>query len=319
MLKMNQETDEPPSITASLEKSGDACTLKNGDASQSGIFKKIFSFFSPKSDPTLRETIEEFIEGENGEDNEETSFSDHEKAILSNVLELHEMDAVDVMIPRADIIGISHDITQEELFALLAEKQFSRFPVYKDTLDNIIGAIHIKDILACIARGEDIIIDKLVRDIPVISPSMDVLDLLLQMRITRKHLVLVVDEFGGIDGLITLADLIESIVGEIDDEHDPEEQAEIIQQNDGTVIAEARVDLDDFEDIYGKLLSEEEHQESETLGGLIFFLAGRVPVRGEVIKHDSGMMFEVLEADPRRVKKICIRNIPNIKKAKQAM
>jgi len=318
MLKINQKTDKPPSITASLEKSGDACTLKNCHDAQGGIFKKIFSFFRPKSDPTLRETIEEFIEGENVEDNEEASFSDHEKAILSNVLELHEMDAVDVMVPRADIIGISHDTTQEELLALLAEKQFSRFPVYKDTLDNIIGAIHIKDILACIARGEDIIIDKLVRDIPVISPSMDVLDLLLQMRITRKHLVLVVDEFGGIDGLITLADLIESIVGEIDDEHDPEEQAEIIQQNDGTVIAEARVDLNDFEEAYGSLLSEEERQESETLGGLIFFLAGRVPVRGEVIKHGSGMMFEVLEADPRRVKKICIRNILNVKKPKQA-
>ncbi len=315
---MTQENDEPPSITAPLEKSGGVDVSKNDNAQDVGIFKKIISIFKPKNDPTLRETIEEFIEGENGE-SEETSFSDHEKAILSNVLELHEMDAVDVMVPRADIVGISHDITQEGLLALLAEKQFSRFPVYKDTLDNIIGAIHIKDILACIARDEDIVIDKLVRDIPVISPSMDVLDLLLQMRITRKHLVLVVDEFGGIDGLITLSDLIESIVGEIDDEHDTEDHAEIIQQNDGTVIAEARFDLDEFENTYGNILSEEERQESETLGGLVFFLAGRVPVRGEVIKHDSGMMFEILEADPRRVKKICIRNIPNIKQEKRAV
>ncbi len=315
MLEMNKDNDKPPAKIASPDDNsvGNA-PVKDTSAHEVGIFKKIISIFRPKSDPTLRETIEEFIEGENCE-NKETSFSDHEKALLSNVLELHEMKAIDVMIPRADIVGISHNITQKELLELLAEKQFSRFPVYKDTLDNIIGAIHIKDILAYIARNEKIIIDKLVRDIPVISPSMNVLDLLLQMRITRKHLVLVVDEFGGIDGLITLADLIESIVGEIDDEYGNEDQATLLPQNDGTVIADARVGLDELEEYYGSILSEEELQESETLGGLVFFLAGRVPVRGEVIKHQSGMMFEVIEADPRRVKKICIRNIPLTKKA----
>ena len=312
MLKMTDEKEEPPSTTTSPDKSGDVSVQTDHNADDVGIFGKISSFFKPKTDPTIREAIEEYIEGENGE-YEESPFSDHERTLLSNVLELHDMDAVDVMIPRADIIGISYDITQEELLGLLAEKQYSRFPVYKETLDNVLGVIHIKDILACIASNEEIEIDKLVRDVPVISPSMDVLDLLLQMRITRKHLVLVVDEFGGIDGLITLGDLLESIVGEIDDEHNPEEQAEMVLQSDGTVLADARVDIDEFEDEFGNILTKEERQETETLGGLVFFMAGRVPVRGEVLKHKTGMVFEVLEADPRRVNRLCIRNIPKTK------
>lgn len=313
MLKMTEENEEPPSMTAPPDSQGDA-PLDDNQENNLSLWGKMTSFFKPKSDPTIRETIEEFIDGENGE-SEESSFSDHEKTLLSNVLELHEMDAGDVMIPRADIIGINHDITQSDLLALLSEKQYSRFPVYQDSLDNIIGSIHIKDILSCIARNEPVEIEKLVREIPVISPSMDVLDLLTQMRITRKHLVLVVDEFGGIDGLITLGDLLESIVGQIDDEHDLDEHPEIALQADGTILADARVDLDDFEDEFGEVLSDEERLENETLGGLVFFMAGRVPVRGEVLKHKTGMMFEVLEADPRRVSRLRIRNIPKVKTA----
>ncbi len=309
MLKMTQENEEPPSMTAPPEQSGDALSNDNQE-NTSSLWGKVLSFFiKPKPDPTIRETIEEFIEGENGE-SEESSFSDHEKTLLSNVLDLHDMDAGDVMVPRADIIGINHDITQDDLLALLSEKQYSRFPVYQDSLDDIIGSIHIKDILSCIARNEPVVIEQLVREIPVVSPSMDVLDLLLQMRITRKHLVLVVDEFGGIDGLITLGDLLESIVGQIDDEHDLDEQPEIALQTDGTILADARVHLGEFEEKFGEILSEEERLESETLGGLVFFMAGRVPVRGEVLKHRTGMMFEVLEADPRRVRRIRIRSIP---------
>tara|TARA_R110001592_G_scaffold16881_9_gene71608 strand:+ start:32007 stop:32954 length:948 start_codon:yes stop_codon:yes gene_type:complete len=309
MLKMIDENEEPPSINTSPEQSGDVPAQANSQSNNTGLFSKVTSFFKPKSDPTLRETIEEYIDGENDE-SEHSPFSDHEKKLLSNVLELHDTAAADVMIPRADIIGVSVDTTQKELLELLAEKQYSRFPVYKDTLDNVVGALHIKDILACIARNEPVDIGTLIRDIPVISPSMHILDLLLQMRITRKHLVLVVDEFGGIDGLITLGDLIESIVGDIDDEHNPEDQPEIVQETDGTVLADARVNLQEFEEEFGDILNEEERQENETLGGLVFYMAGRVPVRGEVLKHDTGMMFEVLEADPRRVSRLRIRNIP---------
>lgn len=308
---MIQEEDESPSTTTSPLQHGDAEHAKtaNGSTDAPGIIQRIAALFKPKHDPSLRETIEEYIDGDLQE-TESEPFSDHEKTLLSNVLDLHDMSATDIMIPRADIVGIPHDITQDELLEALSEKQYSRFPIYKGTLDNILGSVHIKDILAGIARDEQIILKDLQRDIPIISPSMHILDLLLQMRITRKHMVLVVDEFGGIDGLITIGDVIEAIVGEIDDEHDPEDNPEISTQTDGTILADARVDLDEFEEEFGRILSDEERQENDTLGGLVFFLAGRVPARGEVIKHDTGMVFEILEAGPRRVNKLCIRNIP---------
>lgn len=279
---------------------------------EKGLINKIKFFFRPKNDASLRETIEEFIEND---DDEQVSspLSSHEKTLLSNVLELHNICAGDVMIPRADIVGIPHNITKKELFELLAEKQYSRFPVYKDTLDNIIGSIHIKDILTAITKDREININSLIRDIPVISPSMHVLDLLTQMRITRKHLTMVVDEFGGIDGLIAISDLIEAVVGEINDEHNLEAQPEINFQTDGSLIADARYDLDEFENKYGMILSEEEREENDTLGGLMFFLAGRVPARGEILKHSSDMVFEILDADPRRVKLLRIRNIAQAK------
>lgn len=311
----SQEPEEPPSTTTSPVNEGDVpvCAYKNpnNNVKETSLISRIKSCFKPKHDTNLRETIEEYIDSEL-DDLEDSPISDHEKTLLSNVLELHTMYASDVMIPRADIIGVSEDISKEDLFTLLGEKQFSRFPVYKDTLDNIVGSIHIKDIIASMARGEDFDMSKLLRDIPIISPSMHVLNLLTQMRLTRKHQVLVVDEFGGIDGLITIGDLIEAIVGEIDDEHNLEVQPEITQQIDGSLLADARFDVDEFEEQYGSILSEEERQENDTLGGLMFFMAQRVPARGEVLTHSSGMVFEILDADPRRVKQLRIRNIPEI-------
>lgn len=311
MFKMTdntvQENDEPPSIIASPDQNGDVhntVTAHNGT-----FFSKIKSLFIPqKADPTLREAIEDYLEGD---DNEHSpSILSHEKALISNVLELHDLCASDVMIPRADIVAIDKTISQKDLLQLLSERQYSRIPVYKGTLDEVIGSIHIKDILASLACGEKIDVEDLIRDVPIISPSMHVLDLLLEMRTTKKHLVMVVDEFGGIDGLVTIGDLIEDIVGEIEDEHHQETQPEIALQTDGTILADGRVDIDDFEDQFGKVLSTEERDEIDTLGGLVFFMAGRVPARGEILTHGTGMKFEILEADPRRVNKICIRNLP---------
>ncbi len=279
------------------------------DTIKGGFISRVLAIFRPKNDTSIRDTIEEYIESEENVE-QDALLSIHEKTLLSNVLELHNIVASDVMIPRADIIGIPHNITHKNLLALLAEKQYSRFPVFKDTLDNIVGLIHIKDVLTMVARDETFDMDELIRDIPIISPSMHVLDLLTQMRLTRKHLVLVVDEFGGIDGLITIGDLIEAIVGEIDDEHNLEVQPAMTLQTDGSIMADARYDIDEFEDIYGRILSEEERDENDTLGGLTFFLAGRVPARGEVLTHSSGMVFEIEDADPRRVKRLRIRNIP---------
>ena len=310
ILKMNEDTEHPPSMTASPKDNGDASN-STPNAENYGLLNKVKSLFGKKAENnSLRETIEEYIE-ELPEDTDETSISVHEKTLISNILELRDMTASDVMVPRADIIAISHETTKQELFSLLSERQYSRLPVYKDTLDHVIGTIHVKDILASLARDEPYDLNALIRDIPIISPAMPAPDLLLQMRITKKHMVLVIDEFGGIDGLITIGDMIEAIVGEINDEYNPDEQPEINTEEDGTVIADARVELEEFEEMFGSMLTDEEREESETLGGLVFFLAGRVPTRGEILTHKSGMKFEILEADPRRVNRLTIHNIPS--------
>ena len=308
MIIINED-EEPPSITASPSDHGDAAPSAQTQNNKSNPVSFIKNLFKPKQDTTLRETIEEYIE-DDSEDAQEESISAHEKTLISNVLDLRDMCASDIMIPRADIVAIPDGTTQTELFELLSEKQYSRLPVYRDTLDNVIGSIHVKDIMACLARGESISIKSLVRDVPIVSPSMQTLDLLLHMRATRKHMMLVVDEFGGIDGLVTIGDVIESIVGEIDDEHDTDDHPEIIIDADGTITADARVDLDEFEEQFGKILTDEERNENETLGGLVFDIAGRIPARGEVLTHKTGMIFEIVDADPRRIKCVYIRNIP---------
>lgn len=313
MLRMisNQDEDPPSSTTPSQHDGGEAQQQNNSQPNEfGGVFSFLKSLIKTKNDSSLRETIEVYI-GENSSEDINSSISAQEKAIISNVLDLHDITAADVMVPRADIVGIEDNTTQEQLFALLAERQYSRLPVYNDNLDNVIGTIHVKDILGTIARGERVNIPDLIRDIPIVSPAINLLDLLLQMRMTRKHMVLVVDEFGGIDGLVTIGDIIEDIVGKIDDEHDPDHYPNITENPDGTITADARFSLDEFESRFGKILNEDEREDHDTLGGLVFSLAGRVPVRGEIIKHNNGMIFEIVDADPRRVNVIKIRNIPS--------
>ncbi len=282
----------------------------NGNRSkQSGLVGRIQGLFKGKHDTTLREAIEEYIEiNENGE---QTEVSMHERTLISNVLKLRDLTVVDVMIPRADIIAIDIGTSQSDLLSLLSSKQYSRLPVYRETLDDVAGTIHIKDILSHLSQGKNIKIDELLRDVPVISPSMQVLDLMLMMKKMKKHMAMVVDEFGGIDGLVTVGDVIEAIIGEIDDEHDIDENPQMIDEADGSVLIDGRVDLEEFEEKYGPMLTEEEREEVDTIGGLVFSMAGRVPARGEILSHDSsGMVFKVIDADPRRVNRVKIKNIP---------
>lgn len=286
-------SDTPPSTQPVSDKGGFLSWIQ-------GRFK-----FRP--DSTLRETIEEYIEDDNGGDNdEENSISLHEKTLISNVLKLKDTTIVDVMVPRADILAVEVGISPQDLLHCFAENHLSRIPVYQDNLDDVLGTIHIKDVLTALAHNKDIVIKDLIRDIPIMSPSMPVLDLLLEMRRSRKHMVLVVDEYGGVDGLVTIGDVIEEIVGQIEDEHDQDEQPQILVQNDGSSIADARLHLEDFEKEYGCVLEEEEREENDTLGGLMTHIAGRVPARGEVLSHTSGLSFEILEADPRRVARLRI-------------
>lgn len=261
-------------------------------------------------DDSLRDAIEELIEDK--ETAPQSAVAAHERLLISNILQLRDLPVVDAMVPRADIVAISADATKDELYTLLSEKPHSRIPVYKDDLDNIMGVINVKDIVANLKNESVFEIRDIMRDVLVVSPAMRVMDLLLQMRQSRVHIAFVVDEFGGIDGLITINDLIEAIVGEIDDEYDFDIEPQLIERPDGTAIADGRYPISDFEKKYGETFAEnEEHEEVDTMGGLVTFIAGHVPTRGEVIKHAaSGVEFEVIDADPRRVMRVRIRNIP---------
>jgi CBS domain containing-hemolysin-like protein len=183
----------------------------------------------------------------------------------------------------------------------------SRLPVYRNTLDDVVGMVHIKDVLAQLNSAKKMVLSDLVRKVLFVSPSIRALDLLQEMRMTRLHLALVVDEFGGIDGLITIEDLVEEIVGEIIDDHDVEEGPKIINQSDGTAVANARATVEELEELFGPVLNAEEKEEAETLAGLIYSITGRIAKRGEIIRHGTGLEFEVLEADPRRLKTVRVR------------
>ncbi len=257
---------------------------------------------------TLREALEDYIE-DIEESSDESSIDTHHE-LVTNVLQTHEKSVHDVMIPRADIIAIDIDASYDELKFLLIENQFSRIPVYRDTLDGVVGAIHIKDVLAKLLTDENVVISDMVRDIEIVSPSMPVLDLLHMMRQDRKHMALVMDEFGGIDGLVTINDLIEVIVGEIDDEFDEEDQPHVVEKQDGSLIVDGRMDIDEFEERYGRILTAEQREDVDTLGGLALSVAGRVPARGEILRHDSGMAIEVMDADRSRVNRLRLRNLP---------
>ena len=318
MLKMNEDNHPPPASTAN--DSGDEPSYSMSVSSPAPVFngesqskeKTSFSFsgfikdlISKRQDTSLREAIEEYIETPEDEAIGD-SVAQHEKALFSNILKLRDLPVTKLMIPRADIVAVDVNTPVPELLSILAEKQSSRVPVYQNTLDEILGTIHLKDIIGAIAHGEEIVIRNLITEVPIISPSMPALDLLLTMRETRRHMAMVVDEYGGIDGLVTIGDVIESIVGEIDDEHDDEDTPQIRTLKDGSLIADGRVYLEDFEASYGQFFSEEEHEETETLAGIIFMIAGRIPGRGEIITHSSGLVFEVLDADQRSIRHIKI-------------
>jgi len=264
-----------------------------------------------KAETDLRDAIEELIEESEGDTEAEPAHGD-ESSLLLNILKLRDLTCDDIMVPRADVIAAPADIGLEDLVKLMVREGHSRMPIFRETLDDAIGMVHIRDVLACIAGERKYDLMQIKREVLFTAPSMRALDLLLEMRLKRIHMALVVDEFGGIDGLVTIEDVVEEIVGEIEDEHDVAEGPKLIQRPDGTLIADARATVEEFEGLVGPVLSAEEREEDvDTLAGLVFALAGRVPSRGELITHPaSGIAFEVLDADPRRIKRLKIHNLP---------
>lgn len=320
--------------------------------------------------PSFREALEEALKQDTGD---EASFSPEERQMLLRLLHFGGSRVEDIMVPRADIIAIEEDAPISELLRLFEEAGVSRMPIYRDTLDDPRGMVHIKDLFSwmmtqarvsteasesgeCAAKLETakssggktddaghkhgsngssktaaktngshpdfgafdlarpVSMVRIKRQVLFVPPSMPAMNLLIKMQSTRIHMALVVDEYGGTDGLVTIEDLVEQIVGDIEDEHDEAEAAHITEDTKHGLIASARTPVSELEQHLGqKLLTEAEEEEIDTLGGLVFTIVGRIPARGELIRHHSGIEFEVLDADPRRVKKLKIHGIPAAK------
>lgn len=261
--------------------------------------------FGDEGEATLREEIEEAIESHEGEAPIVGDLSPIERQMLRNLLHFGESTVADIAVPRGDIIAVPSSITFQGLVAAFAEAGHSRLPVYEESLDSVIGMAHIKDVFTVEVSGaeppEEIV--GLLRKPLYVPESMGVLDLLARMRAERVHLAIVVDEFGGTEGLLTIEDVVEEIVGEIEDEHDEEVPGLLIPLEDGVWDADARAELDDVaETIDARLGAVEE--DVDTLGGLATVLAGHVPQTGEIIHHPSGWRLEVTESDTRRVTRL---------------
>ncbi|MBB4658006.1 hemolysin family protein [Parvularcula dongshanensis] len=246
-----------------------------------------------------------------------TSLTDAERQMIERIVAFDTKRVDDVAIPRADIVGVAADADLPSLLTTFAEAGHSRLPVYRGDLDDPVGMVHIKDLVGLLAdpeRGEAEgrpapdrpILAGLTRRVLYVPPSMPITDLLLRMQAQRVHMALVIDEFGGTDGLVTIEDLIEEIVGDIRDEHDEPEELSLSQVTGGRWDADARLELGDIAEKTGLDLTLEDH-EADTLGGLVFSLAGRIPLRGEVLSHPEGVELEVADADPRRIRRIIIR------------
>lgn len=217
----------------------------------------------------------------------------------------------DVAIPKAEIVAVADDTSKDELVSVFRESGMTRLPVYEGTLDSPVGLVHLKDFaLKYGFNGGNGSFDlrALVRPLLFAPPSMRIGVLMQKMQTNRQHMALVIDEYGGVDGLVTIEDLIEQVVGEIEDEHDVDDGESWFRERAGVYVVQARTIVSEFEEEIGiKLMEAEDEEEADTLGGLIFMLTGRVPVRGEVVPHDSGVEFEILDADPRRIKRMRVR------------
>lgn len=299
---MNQTT--PPEAAAAQRPESEA----DEPPSWRALWQRLRQSLAGRPDADdLRDAVEALIE----EQGPAAALPAGERQLLTNVLQLRECTVADCMKPRADIAAIAIDATLQELVQLMATTQHSRIPVYRETLDDVLGMVHMKDVLSCLARGSDCAIKDLLRQVLFVPPSTPATRLLQQMRTARHYMAMVVDEFGGIDGIVTIEDLIEEIVGEIDDEHDKIAAPQIVTRADGTLLLEARLPIEAFEERVGTILSDDERDEIDTVAGLVFLIAGRLPRVGESFAHEpSGIIFDVLEVDHSRILRLRIRNLP---------
>ena len=295
------DTDGSSSAARSAQLKNDNSKLK-----PLNILAKIARLFSLGNKVKQLDANENFVD-----------LNTHDNSEVGNLLRLR---VEDVSIPKADIVAVFDKITKDELFDTFKNTALTRLPVYENTLDNPLGFVHFKDFILKSNSDDNItpfVVNKILRTLLFVPPSMSLGVLLAKMQAERTHMALVIDEYGGVDGLVTIEDLIEQVVGDIEDEHDEANQNEWFLEKPGQYLATAKTSLRDFKEETGLDLTNEasiDAEEIDTFGGLVFILAGRVPVRGEIVPHPHGMEFEIVEADPRRVKKIRLR-LPDAIKA----
>jgi len=292
--KMDHTSDGSSAAQSAQEDS-----YSDATGAQTGFFGRIFNALSPSEAPD--DETEDTVAGANAA----PAFS------VPGMSNLRRMRVDDVAIPKAEIVAVPVTISKEALVEVFRESGFSRVPVFKGTLDSPLGLVHLKDLALQHGFGNGggrFTLRKMVRPLLYAPPSMPIGVLLQKMQSQRIHMALVIDEYGGVDGLVTIEDLIEQVIGEIEDEHDEVEAGLWNEEKPGQYIVHARAPLDEFEAEIGMSLADpDEGDEVDTLGGLVFMLSGRVPARGEVIPHDSGAEFEVVDADPRRIKRLRVR------------
>lgn len=286
---------------------------KEADSSDGSIWRGIKALlFGSDADNSLRRELEDAIDEYDEEEAEEQTgpangdLSPLERQMLRNLLHFSEHTVDDVAVPRSDIVAIEEGASFADLVTLFAGAGHSRIPVYRETLDTIVGMIHIRDAFTILASDESPpkTLEPLIREPLYVPESMGVLDLLAEMRAKRTHLAIVLDEYSGTEGLLTFEDLVEEIVGEVEDEHDDEPEEMLVALEDGLWEADARAELEDVAEAVDENLGEIE-EDVDTLGGLAFVIAGHVPQKGEIVHHpESGWKLEIIEADPRRVRRL---------------
>lgn len=298
---MGSASASTPALSGDIATVPSADTSPDGADSRAGFFNKLKVLFKGASADAKRDGIREMIE----DGRAEHFFRPEEQRILGNLVTLGDQRVDDIMVPRADIVALPRNMPIEEMVKKFVDSGFSRLPVYEEQVDDISGMVHIKDLIPFWGAQGAQDIQSVMRQVLFVPPNMEVLDLLLRVQSTGIHMALVVDEYGGIDGLLTIEDLVEAVVGEIADSGDRTTDPEIRPQADGSLIVDARVDIEDLEKHLGfDLLPEDREEDIDTIGGLVFDLADRVPTRGEELTHPSGMRLIVLNADPRRIHRL---------------
>lgn len=276
---------------------------------EQGFWASIKKIFSRSTiDHELKESLEEVIEEIEAD---EGTLGEEERSIIMNTLSFGDLRVDDVMVPRADIIALEENSTFDEMMQVFASGSTSRIPIYRETLDEVIAMVHIKDAFRTFVKNRENrtfpSVRSIQRPILFVPPSMKLLDLLSKMQKTRIHMALVIDEYGGTDGLLTIEDLVEQIVGDIEDEHDIAEEVLMRELPDGNLHVDARLPIGELEDLLGiDFLTDEQDDDVDTLGGLVFTLAGHIPQKEEIIEHENGVRFEIIEGNTRHIKYILV-------------